>query len=132
METHQEHLAIEKILFSFSNAFNAADILTTVASFTSNGINMPNNGPSAQGEENLTKSFGRLFDMAQISIKYTIDEIVVNGVIAFVRTNSEVTTVFKASGEQILLDNKELFIMQNENGAWKISHYIFNNTKTIK
>jgi ketosteroid isomerase-like protein len=132
MEQTQEQAAIEKLIFSFSDAFNAADISKIVASFTPNGINMPNNGPLTQGTEQLTKAFGFLLSMAQIHIEYVIDEIVVTGEYAYVRTNSTVKTVVKASGDQILLENKELFVLRNDSGQWKISHYIFNNTKTTK
>lgn len=132
METQHQRSVIEKLLFSFSTAFNAADIANTVASFTPDGINMPNNGPLAQGTENLIKAFGALFNMAEINIEYNIDETVVSGDYAFVRTNSTVKTIFKASREQVLLKNKELFILRNYNEEWKISHYIFNNTQITK
>ena len=132
MEKTQEQSAIEKLIFSFSDAFNAADISKIVASFTPGGINMPNNGPLAQGTEQLSKAFGFLLNMAQIHIQYLIDEIIVTGEYAYARTNSTVKTIVKASGENILLENKELFVLRNDNGEWKIAHYIFNNTKTTK
>lgn len=133
METHQEqNLAIENLIFSFGAAFNAADVSKTVASFTYDGTNMTNNGPSAQGTENLTKAFAHLFSMAEINIKYDIDEVLANGETAFARTNSKVTTIFKSNGAQVFLENKELFILRRQNGEWKISHYIFNNTKITK
>lgn len=132
METPQEQSAIEKLIFSFRDAFNAADISKTVASFTSDGINMPNNAPVAQGTEQLTKAFEALFSYADINIQYVIDEINISGEYAFARTNSKVTTVVKASSDRILLDNKELFVLRLQNGEWKISHYIFNNTQTTK
>lgn len=132
METNQEQSAIEKLIFSYSDAFNAADISKIVASFTNDGINMPNNGPVAQGTEQLTKAFGFLLSMAQIHIQYLIDEIFISGKYAFVRTNSTVKTIVRASGDNILLENKELFMLRNDNGEWKISHYIFNNTKTTR
>jgi ketosteroid isomerase-like protein len=132
METNQEQSAIEKLIFSYSDAFNAADISNIVASFTPDGVNMPNNGPLAQGTEQLTKAFGFLLSMAQIHIQYRIDEILISGEYAYARTNSTVNTIVKASGDNILLENKELFVLRNENCGWKIYHYIFNNTKTIK
>ncbi|PUZ24947.1 hypothetical protein DCC81_11560 [Chitinophaga parva] len=132
METRQEQSAIEKLIFSFSDAFNATDISKTVASFTSDGVNMPNNGPAAKGTEQLTKAFEVLFNFADINIQYVIDEINISGEYAFARTNSKVTTLVKTSGDQIFLENKELFVLRNQRGEWKISHYIFNNTKTTK
>jgi len=132
MQTTPERAAIENLIFSFSDAFNTADVKKTVASFTPDGINMPNNAPPAQGADHLTKSFEFLFNMAEINVEYAIDEIIVNGEYAFARTNSKVTTVVKANKDRIFLENKELFVLRNNNGEWKISHYIFNNTKTTR
>jgi ketosteroid isomerase-like protein len=89
-------------------------------------------GNKSQGTEQLTKGFGFLLSIAQIHIQYLIDEILVAGDYAYVRTNSAVNTIVKASGDIILFENKELFMLRNDNGEWKISHYIFNNTKTTK
>jgi len=132
MQTIQEQSAIEKLIFSFSDAFNTADVQKTVASFTPDGINMPNNAPPAKGTEQLTKAFEFLLNMAKINIEYHIDEVIVNGEYAFARTNSKVTTIFKANNDQVILENKELFVFHQESGEWKISHYIFNNTKITK
>lgn len=93
---------------------------------------MPNNAPAAKGTEQLTRGFESLFSFADINIQYVIDEINTSGEYAFARTNSKVTTIVKASGDLIFLENKELFVLRLQNGEWKISHYIFNNTKTTK
>lgn len=132
MDIQSEQTTVEKLIFSFSEAFNAADISNTVALFTPDGINMPNNTPATKGTEQLTKGFAVLFGTAEISIKYIIDEISINGEKAFARTNSTVNTLFKASGDKLLLENKELFLFRKEHDEWKISHYIFNNTKTTR
>lgn len=132
MDIQSEQTAIEKLIFSFSDAFNAADISKTVASFTPDGINMPNTAPAARGTEQLIKAFGFLFSTAGININYVIDEINVIGEHAFARTNSTVNTLFKSSGDKLLLENKELFLFRKQDGEWKISHYIFNNTQTTR
>ena len=79
MDTAQQQAAIEKLIFSFCEAFNATDLGKTVASFTPDGINMPNNAPAAAGTEQLTRAFGFLFSSAEIKVQYTIDEIIVSG-----------------------------------------------------
>ena len=132
METTEERSAIEKLIFSYRDAFNAEDITKTVASFTTDGINMPNNAPLAKGTEQLTAAFEVLLKTFQINVQYVIDEVVVSGAYAYARTNSKVKTIIKSSGEHISLENKELFLFRNHDGEWKISHYIFNNSKTIR
>ena len=132
MQNNKEHAAIKNLIHSYSGAFNAADIVRTVALFTDDGILMPNNAPIAQGKEQLTASFELLLKNFQINIGYTVDEITVSGDYAFVRTNSNVATHVKASGEDIALLNKELFVLRRKQDEWKISHYIFNNTSIAK
>lgn len=131
METTKEQSAIEKLIFSYSDAFNAKDLLKTVALYEQDGILMPNNSPLAQGTEQLTASFEFLFKNAQINIQYIIDEVMISGEYAFARTNSKVETII-GGADKILLDNKELFVLRNQNDEWKISRYIFNNTKTTR
>lgn len=132
IETTEERSAIEKLIFSYSSAFNAAEISKTAALYTHDGILMPNNAPLAQGQEQLKATFDFLFRTFQINIQYVIDEILISGDYAYVRTNSTVNTVITASSEHISLENKELFVLRHHQGEWKISHYIFNNTKVIK
>lgn len=132
MEITQDQSAIEQLIFAYSDAFNSKNISKTVALYTSNGILMANNAPSAEGTAQLTASFDYLLKNFQITIQYVVDEVLVSGEFAYVRTNSEVNTTVKASGEQIVLENKELFVLRKQNGIWKISHYIFNNTTRKK
>lgn len=132
IETTEERSAIEKLILSYSSAFNAAEISKAAALYTHDGILMPNNAPLAQGQEQLKATFDFLFKSFEINIQYIIDEILISGEYAHARTNSKVNTVIKASGEHISLENKELFVFRNHQGEWKISHYIFNNTKIIK
>jgi len=130
MHTKQEQDAIENLIHSYSSAFNAAEIGSTVALFTPDGILMPANAPSSQGREQLTRSFDLLLKAFRIRISYTIDEIAVNGNYAYARTNSLVSTHVNATGQDLSLRNKELFLLRKEQDNWKISHYIFNNTST--
>ena len=132
MKTTEEQSAIEKLIFSYRDAFNAEDITETVASFASDGINMPNNAPLAKGTEQLTAAFEALLKTFQINVQYFIDEVVISGEYAYARTNSKVKTIIKASGEQIFLENKELFLLRKHDREWKISHYIFNNSKIAR
>jgi len=132
MQPTEEQIAIEKLILSYSDAFNATDIAKTVAIYTPDGVLMPNNSPIVQGTEQLTASFEFLLKTFQITVRYAIDEITVSGEYAFVRTNSNVETHVKSSGENISLKNKEMFILRKHLGEWKISHYIFNNTSATK
>jgi len=128
MNEATERATIEKLIYAYSDAFNAADISKTIAVYADNGVLMPQGAPTAIGPEQLKATFGFLFSHFRIRIDYVIDEIVIHGEYAYVRTHSKVNTVVIATGETISIDNKELFVIHKVNGQWKISHYIFNNT----
>ncbi|MDP9081031.1 MAG: SgcJ/EcaC family oxidoreductase [Bacteroidota bacterium] len=127
MDTATERPAIEKLIFSFNDAFNAADIAATLASYTPDGILMPNNAPPAIGRDQIHTVYGFLFKSFEINIRYIIDDVTISGDLAFARSHSTVTTMVKASGTTLVLENKELFVLQKTDGQWLIAQYIFNS-----
>lgn len=128
MNIKTERSAIEKLIFSFSDAFNASDVSNVVLAFAYDGVLMPNNGPSAKGHELIKALYESLFKVFTINITYVIDEIVINGDYAYARTNSRVETLIQANGDRITLLNKEIFVIKKDKEQWKIADYIFNNT----
>jgi len=45
---------------------------------------------------------------------------------AFARTTSKGSTLIYATGATVPEENRELFVLQKENGQWKIDRYMFN------
>jgi uncharacterized protein (TIGR02246 family) len=129
MNTIAEKSAIEKLLSFYGEALNASDVSKTVALFTKDGINMPNGAPLSKGEEQLKITYEALYKAFQLNVEYFTDEVILNGDYAYVRTNSKGKTLMRATGETIPVENKELFVLNKDNGQWKISHYMFNNNK---
>lgn len=129
MDTTAENSAIEKLLSAYGEALNVSDVSKTVALYTQNGIIMPNGAPLSKGQEQLKATYEALYQAFQLNVEYFTDEVIVNGDYACARTNSRGNTLIRASGETIPVENKELFVLQKDNGQWKISHYMFNNNK---
>lgn len=129
MNTTEENSAIEKLLSAYGNALNASDVSKTVALYTNEGIIMPNGAPLSKGQEQLKVTYEALYKAFKLTVEYVTDEVIVNSDFAFARTNSRGNTIIQATGETIPIENKELFVLQKDNGQWKISHYIFNNNK---
>ena len=126
MNTTEEKAAIEKLLSTYSHALNASDVSGTVALYTKDGMIMPNSAPLSQ---QLEATYTGLYKTFQLNVEYFTDDIHVNGDNAWARTHSTGNTLIRATGETMPVDNKELFLLQKENGEWKISHYMFNNNK---
>lgn len=129
MEQTTEKTAIEKVLFSYRDALNASDVNKVLLLYTSDGVFMPSNAPSAIGQEQVKAAYEFVFSQIQLNIEFYIDEIVVNGDYAFARTTSKGTTLIHAKGETVAEENRELFVLQKANGQWKIARYMFNKTK---
>jgi uncharacterized protein (TIGR02246 family) len=125
MET-QTKSAIERLLFSYRDALNASSVAQVLPLYTQEGVFMPTGAPSAIGQEQVKGAYEAVFANIQLSIEFYIDEIVVTGDYAFARTTSKGTTLVHATGETVPEENRELFVLQKEDGAWKIARYMFN------
>lgn len=130
MEQTIEKSAIEKLLFSYRDALYTSDVNKVMPLYTNDGVFMPSNAPSAIGQEQIKGSYEFVFKNIQLSnIEFFIDEIVVNGEYAFLRTTSKFTTLIHANGQTVAEEGRELFVLQKTSGQWKISRYMFNKMK---
>lgn len=129
MEQTTEKTAIEKLLFSYRDALNVSDVNKVLPLYTTDGVFMPSNAPSAIGQEQVKASYEFVFKTIQLKIEFFIDEIVINGDYAFARTTSKGTTLIHANGQTVPEENRELFVLQKISGQWKISRYMFNKMK---
>ncbi len=120
---------IRTLLFAYRDALNASDASAALALYTTDGVFMPSGAPTSAGTEQVKGAYEFVFSNIQLSIEFSIDEIVVNGDYAFARTTSKGTTLIHATGETIPEENRELFVLRKVNGAWKIDRYMFNKMK---
>lgn len=129
MDQTTEKKAIEKLLFSYRDALNASDVTKVLPLYTNDGVFMPSNAPSAIGQVQVKAAYEFVFSQIQLNIEFYIDEIVVNGEYAFARTTSKGTTLIHANKQTVAEENRELFVLQQQNGEWKIARYMFNKMK---
>jgi uncharacterized protein (TIGR02246 family) len=129
MNTTTENPAIEKLLFTYQDALNESDVAKVLTLYTTDGVFMPTNAPTATGQEQLKASYEHVFKTIQLRVKFSISEITVSGDYAYVLTQSKGTTLVHENGQTVPEENRELFVLQRENGDWKISRYMFNKTK---
>ena len=90
---------------------------------------MPSEIPSAIGSENILKSYEFIFTQIQLSIEFFIEEIEIEGNLAFATTSSKGSVLIHATGDNMPEANRELFVFEKENDEWKIARYMFNKTK---
>lgn len=125
----QNKQQIERLLSEYKHSLNTSDAALAQSLYAKDGVFMPTGAPSAIGSENILKSYEFIFSQIQLSIEFYIDEIVVNGDFAFATTSSRGTTLIHANGQTVPEENRELFVFEKIDGAWKIARYMFNKMK---
>ena len=125
MESNEKN-EIKKLLFTYRDALNASDVNKVLPLYTEDGIFMPSGAPTSVGTEQVKGAYEFVFSNIELSIEFYIDEISINGDYAFARTTSKGSTLIHATGATVPEENRELFVLQKENGQWKIDRYMFN------
>lgn len=125
----QEKQKIEALLSEYEKSLNTSDAKLAQSLYTKDGIFMPTEAPSGIGSEGILKSYEYVFSQIQLNIKFFIEEIQVEGDMAFAVTSSKGTTLIRATGDTIPEANRELFVFEKVDGEWKIARYMFNKTE---
>ena len=131
MEKREKQL-IENLLGEYERSLNTSDAKLAQSLYTKDGIFMPTEAPSGIGSEGILKSYEYVFSQIQLNIEFFIEEIQVEGNMAFAVTSSKGTTLIHANGETIPEANRELFVFEKVDGIWKIARYMFNKTEPRK
>lgn len=121
--------AIEKVINAYRDALKEANVSKVVALYTKDAVLMPPGAPTAVGQDQVKATYEYVFGAIKLDINFTIDEVVVNGNNAFVRSTSKGTATVNANGQTGPEENRELFVFQKVSGQWKIARYMYNKTK---
>ena len=125
----QEKQLIESLLGEYEKSLNTSDAKLAQSLYTKDGIFMPTEAPSGIGSEGILKSYDHVFSQIQLNIEFFIEEIQVEGDMAFAVTSSKGTTLIHATGDTIPEANRELFVFEKVDRNWKIARYMFNKTE---
>jgi uncharacterized protein (TIGR02246 family) len=119
-------------LKEYEKSLNTSDAKLAQSLYTKDGIFMPTEAPSGIGSEGILKSYEYVFSQIQLNIQFFIEEIVVEGNMAFAVTSSKGTTLIRAINQTVPEANRELFVFEKVDGDWKIARYMFNKTEPKK
>jgi uncharacterized protein (TIGR02246 family) len=125
----QEKQQIENLLNEYQKSLNTSDAQLAMSLYTKDGIFMPTEAPSGIGSESILASYEFVFSQIQLNIAFFIEEIQVEGNMAFAVTSSKGTTLIHATGATVPEANRELFVFEKVDGNWKIARYMFNKTE---
>ena len=124
----QEKQQIEQLLNTYQQSLNTSDARLAQSLYTRDGIFMPTEAPSGIGAEGILKAYEYVFSQIQLNIEFFIEEIEVEGHMAFAVTSSKGTVKIHANGMEAPEANRELFVFEKVDGQWKIARYMFNKT----
>lgn len=125
----EEKKKIEELLKIYQKSLNTSDAKLAQSLYTKDGIFMPTEAPSGIGSEGILKSYEFVFSQIQLTIEFFIEEIEVEGNMAFAVTSSKGTVKIHANGIEAPEANRELFVFEKVDGEWKIARYMFNKTE---
>jgi len=125
----QEKQKIEELLRTYQTCLNTSDAKLAQSLYTKDGVFMPTQAPSGIGSEGILKSYEWVFSQIQLNIEFLIEEIQVEGNMAYAITSSNGTVKIHATGDEAPEANRELFVFEKVNDEWKIARYMFNKTK---
>ena len=125
----EEKQKIEELLTEYKKSLNTSDANLAQSLYTKDGVFMPTEAPSGIGSEGILKSYEFVFSQIQLNIEFFIEEIEVEGNMAFAVTNSKGTVKIHANGIEAPEANRELFVFEKVDGEWKIARYMFNKTE---
>lgn len=120
---------IERLILAYQDALNASNSERVVDLYTGDGVLLANAAPTAVGTEQISGTYKYVFENFTYSLKFAIDEIVINGNYAFARSTSKGSFVIKSSGQTVQDENRELFVFAKVKGHWKIARYMYNKSK---
>ena len=125
----EEKQKIEALLSEYKKSLNTSDAKLAQSLYTKDGIFMPSQAPSGIGSEGILKSYEFVFSQIQLNIEFFIEEIEIEGNMAFAVTSSKGSVKILANGVEAPEANRELFVFEKVDGEWKIARYMFNKTK---
>jgi uncharacterized protein (TIGR02246 family) len=125
----EEKKKIEELLSTYKKSLNTSDAKLAQSLYTKDGVFMPTEAPSAIGSNNILKSYEFIFSQIQLNIEFYIEEIEVDGNLAFATTTSKGSVLIHATGDNFPEANRELFVFEKISDEWKIARYMFNKTE---
>ena len=125
--------AIATVLVSYQDALSRSDADAVTKLFTTDGVLMAQESPSAVGAEAVRQAYGAMFGGIALDIRFEIAEVrLLASEWAFARTISTGRIEVKATGSRLPEANQELFIFQKVDGTWKIARYCFSTTLSVR
>ena len=129
-EQSTEQKAAEAVVRQYMDFLHSGDLEGIMGLYGENAVFLPEGGPTATGKDNIRETYTALFQNVSIPEgESVLEEATIHGDIAVVRLASTATMKILADQQIVPLNTREIFILTKVGDAYKISSYMFNNSK---
>ena len=122
---NQDEAAIRKVIEAYGDRLQAADLPGIIALYTDDTAVMQPELETTIGKDQLAAAYQGAFANISMDFAFEFDDVLSNGDLAAVRTTAIGTITVKATGQAQPARFRELFVLQNVSGDWKIAQYMF-------
>ncbi len=127
LDVEADVAAINELVDNYTANINSGDLEQWMSLWTEGGIEMPPNTPAVVGKENIRARMEPFFDQFKWEMTNTVEEVRVDGDLAFARGNYTERLTPKEEGETIESNGKWLSILvRQDDGFWKFARDIYN------
>ena len=126
----EDEKEIRQLLKSYRDALAESDPEKVIENYTADGVVMGPGSPTAVGEE-LSDTYAGIFSNVGLDLDFTVANMIIGEKYAVVQSTSDGTATVVATGDQAPEQNRELFIMEKEDGTWKIARYMYNKMDVL-
>jgi ketosteroid isomerase-like protein len=115
------------VVLAYGQALDADDLAGVQQVYAPDAVVAPPGQPVKKGAAEVSQFYAGLFAIADVQITFTIESVHVDRGLAYVTSHSNGVLKFKDGSPDSAGIGRELFVLRNTNGQWKIVAYWFNN-----
>lgn len=119
--------ALRTTIETYFDCLNGKNFEQIIDLFTDDAVLMLGPFPTVIGKDAVKVAYKNHFSAVTFGRVLHIDEVFATGELGFVRTHSTGTVTPLATGEAHEELARELFVLQQIDGTWRIRQYIFNH-----
>jgi uncharacterized protein (TIGR02246 family) len=127
----EDRTRIVQLIRLYEAALTQADVSAVLHLYGEDPVFMPEFASTAVGRSNVRSAYEQVFATLALRGVFHIDEITIDGHLAWVRTHSTGDFTVLATGARGEVGNNEFFLLRRERGAWRIHRYMFTANKPL-
>jgi uncharacterized protein (TIGR02246 family) len=127
----EDRASIVHLIRRYEAALVQADVSTVLQLYGEDPVFMPEFAPAAIGRSMVQEAYVQVFAALALRGVFHIDEITIDGHLAWVRTHSTGDFTVLATGVRGEVGNNEFFLLHREQGTWRIHRYMFTANKPL-